>query len=189
MLRVSILSLILGMALAMSAAADHQHAEAETAGAAPSPDTRSLAPLRLLIEVRGLVCSFCAYGVEKALGKIEGLDAAEFGDGVFVDIDQQQVVLALVPNAPLPLAEIHAGVVKAGYDPVRFHLRIAGTSRAAGESLVVEGTSPARRFELSAAPDTLEDGADVDLLVHLEAEVAKTLAPDAPIPVSFDARF
>lgn len=189
MLRVSILSLILGMALVMPAAADHQHTEAEARRGAPAPDTSSLEPLRLLIEVRGLVCSFCAYGVEKALGKIEGLDDSEFGDGVFVDIDRQQVVLALVPDGPLPLAEIHAGVVKAGYDPVRFHLRVAGTSRATGEALVVEGASPARRFELSAVPDGLEDGVDVDLLVHLEAEAAKTLAPDAPVPVSFDARF
>lgn len=187
MLRHSILVLVL-LALAAPAFADHRHdaSEPPQVGAAPV-EASSLQPRRLLIEVRGLVCSFCAYGVEKALGKIEGLDASEFGDGVLVDIDRQQVTLALLPSASLPLAEIHQGIKQAGYDPVRFHLRIDGRAQVGADGTHVVGVSPARVFEIRGDASALEDGSAVDVVVHLEADVAELLASDARIPVFLDA--
>ena len=44
-----------------------------------------------VVQVNGMVCSFCAYGAEKALSDLDCLDAADFGNGVFVDIDTHRI--------------------------------------------------------------------------------------------------
>jgi ribosomal protein L24E len=45
----------------------------------------------LTFEVKGLVCSFCAHGLNKGIGKMNYTDEK----GVFVDIDTQVVKVAL----------------------------------------------------------------------------------------------
>ncbi len=42
---------------------------------------------KTVVQVSGIVCSFCAYGAEKPLSKLDCLDKEEFGDGVLIDID------------------------------------------------------------------------------------------------------
>jgi len=48
-----------------------------------------------VVQVNGIVCSFCAYGVQKSLSKLDCLDEAEFGDGVLIDIETHRVTLAI----------------------------------------------------------------------------------------------
>ena len=81
---------------------------------------------RLIIQVNGIVCSFCAHGLEKGLSKLSDLDESEYGNGVLVDIESQFVTLAFQPDSEFPFAEVHKRIKKAGYDPVRFDFRISG---------------------------------------------------------------
>ncbi len=55
-----------------------------------------LGDTEVLVTVNGVVCSFCAQGVEKSLGKLEGLDRSKHGNGVLVDIEHQHVRLAFL---------------------------------------------------------------------------------------------
>ena len=48
-----------------------------------------------VVQVNGVVCSFCAYGAEKALSKLDCLDKAEFGNGVLIDIETHRITLAM----------------------------------------------------------------------------------------------
>ena len=73
---------------------------------------------RVVIQVNGVVCSFCAYGAEKALAELDCLDKAEFGDGVLIDIDTHRITLAMRPGEAIPFRDIYQRIKKAGYDPI-----------------------------------------------------------------------
>ncbi len=62
-------------------------------------------PHQLIVQVNGIVCSFCAFGTEKKLSKLDFLDKSRFGDGVLADITSHQVTLALNPEASVKYDE------------------------------------------------------------------------------------
>lgn len=61
-------------------------------------------------EVNGMVCAFCAKGIEK---KLKALPQAQ---SVFVDLKQHIVVLELKDGQAVPLAEFKQVIKDAGYD-------------------------------------------------------------------------
>ncbi|HYD33342.1 MAG TPA: heavy metal-associated domain-containing protein [Methylophilaceae bacterium] len=61
-------------------------------------------------EVNGMVCAFCAKGIEK---KLKALPEAQ---NVFVDLKKHIVVLELKPNQEVPLDDFKAIIKDAGYD-------------------------------------------------------------------------
>ena len=126
---------------------DHAAADATAAPAAPAPAGREA-----VIQVNGIVCSFCAHGVQKALGKLGILDATKYQKGVFVDVDEQRVVLALEDDAAIPFAEIGRRIRKRATSrsvsssscaapPVPMATAICSTSRGRPSS----SPAPARR--------------------------------------------
>ena len=64
----------------------------------------------LTFKVSGLVCSFCAYGLNKGIGKMDYTD----GNNVFVDINNQivKVVILKEPN----IEETIKVITDSGYD-------------------------------------------------------------------------
>ncbi len=86
---------------------------------AKSPD--GTAPVEVqanqaVIQVNGIVCSFCAYGTEKNLSKLTFLDKSQFGNnGVLIDIETHRVTLALQPDQQLNLPEVYRAIKKGGY--------------------------------------------------------------------------
>ena len=61
-------------------------------------------------EVNGMVCAFCAKGIEK---KLKALPQSQ---AVFVDLKKHIVVLELKGNQEVPLDEFKAIIKDAGYD-------------------------------------------------------------------------
>jgi copper chaperone CopZ len=61
-------------------------------------------------EVNGMVCAFCAKGIEK---KLKALPQSQ---AVFVDLKKHIVVLELKENQDVPLADFKAIIKDAGYD-------------------------------------------------------------------------
>ncbi|SQH75695.1 conserved exported protein of unknown function [Shewanella benthica] len=81
----------------------------------------------LTIQVKGIVCSFCAFGVEKNLSKLPFLDKTQFGqNGVLIDINTQEITLALLADKSVAYADIATAITKGGYDPVSYHGVIEG---------------------------------------------------------------
>lgn len=188
-MRRSILMAVALVAIAVPALAEsempHDHpapdpGQAQAAGAAgPSPEAH-----QAVIQVNGLVCSFCAHGVEKSLSKLEGLDRDQFGDGVLVEIEKQRVTLALEPGAPLELAQIRERILKGGYDPVRFHLRVRGHAMQHGDHWVVHASEPKANFALAGS--SFSEDADVELRIHVEAAALESAEPGRPVPAVLD---
>lgn len=161
---------------------------AGTAIAKEEGDDVVVEPGQAVVQVNGLVCSFCAHGVEKTLKQLDVVDRDRFGgDGVFVDIDNHRVTLALLPEKPIPFAELRERIKKAGYDPVRIHLRLEGTLERNGEGWRLAGRSPRQSFVLAGETNGWSAGATVSLRTHLDAAALEGLEDGAPVPVFVDA--
>ena len=49
----------------------------------------------LVFQVKGLVCSFCAHGLQKGLSKMKFVDKKKYTKGVYTDITHQFVKVGL----------------------------------------------------------------------------------------------
>jgi hypothetical protein len=163
---------------------DHTHsAEEQSIASGESKQAVSVAPDRVVVQVNGMVCSFCAYGVEKSLSKMEMLDHSQFGgDGVHVDIDNHLVTLALKPGEILPLEDARQRIRKGGYDPVRFYLRASGSVEQEGDVWTLEG---AQKFRLAPGEVELSLGSTVELKLQVEAADTAADAPLAAVDASY----
>lgn len=181
--------LLLIVSLSLSAASHasdddgHEHVAVEV----PADAEISVGPNETVINVNGMVCTFCAYGLSKALGKLEELDTERHRDGVLVDIESHLVTLALLPGTAIPFAEIEQRIRAAGYETVKFTFLIEGQVSREGEQLVLIGKAPAQRFSLQPLGVPVAEGVDVVVQAELTASVLEGLDPAAAMPVRVDA--
>lgn len=66
-------------------------------------------PRQILVGVNGLVCAFCAHGIQRALSK----EAAT--DKVDVDLEAGRVTIALKPDGDISDARLRQLLTDAGY--------------------------------------------------------------------------
>jgi mercuric ion binding protein len=70
---------LLGAAFLLGLAVPPRPVRAQEPGRVTSPAAVAAGPERITVTVTGLSCPFCAYGLEKRLKKIEGLDSLNIG--------------------------------------------------------------------------------------------------------------
>lgn len=63
----------------------------------------------ITMQVDGLVCAFCAQGIEKKLGALPA------SDGVYVNLEHGLVALGLKAGTDVPDAELKGSLTDAGY--------------------------------------------------------------------------
>ena len=71
-----------------------------------------------VVNVHGIVCEFCSYGVAKKLRKLDFIDPSQFDKGVKVDIEKQMVYVAVSENAILDKPALFKAIESGGYQPV-----------------------------------------------------------------------
>jgi hypothetical protein len=71
-----------------------------------------------VVHVHGIVCSFCAKGVTKKVSKLPFIDQSKYNKGVKVEIEEQKVTIAVLPDHALDIDALYAAIVSGGYDPV-----------------------------------------------------------------------
>ena len=76
------------------------------------------------VTVNGMVCAFCAQGIEKTISKMPQTKA------VYVNLDKRVVAVEPKDGQKLDMAKIKAGIVDAGYDVVKTET-LANTTVAA----------------------------------------------------------
>ena len=70
----------------------------------------------IIVKVDGIVCSFCAYGTEKTLSKINFIDKSHFGgDGILVEIEQGLVKIRIKETKEADFEELIKAITKGGY--------------------------------------------------------------------------
>ena len=108
----------------------------------------TLAPNEIKVKVSGVVCSFCAYGVERNLSKLSFLDKEKFGeDGVLIDISTQIVTVATNPKKVINLGQVFNAILKGGYEPKVFYLNIFGEFKKKGQFVLLKDKITNQEFE------------------------------------------
>ncbi len=138
-----------------------------------------------VVQVNGVVCSFCAYGAEKALSTLDCLDKAEFGDGVLIDIETHRITLALRPGEKIPFRDIYQRITKAGYDPITFYVRSEGSLERSGERLLLRDAKSGQVFSIVGGE--MAGLADhVSVQAHLAASRIPELGESDVVEVTID---
>jgi len=123
-----------------------------------------------VVQVKGVVCSFCAFGTQKNLGKLDFLDKSQHsGDGVLMDIKNHHITLALDPIKPVDLSAIHKAIVDGGYDPVDADMRIHGRVERRDGAVILNNPVNGQFWRLEGEGI---DGLSVGLAIIVEGRVA-----------------
>jgi hypothetical protein len=133
-------------------------------------------PTRLIAQVKGVVCSFCAYGTEKNLARLEFLDKNLFGDGVLMDIAKGLITLAIVPSNTIDFQKIDRAIQNGGYDLEAIHLKLLGTVAKQGEIVALKSSSSGQIFYLVGVDGQPWDPGDL---------LGKAVALQGVIPQSY----
>ena len=70
----------------------------------------------VVLEVSGLVCSFCAIGLQGGLSSLQHIDKKKYNDGIFVDVKYQYAVIAEAADKDIDIEKAIAMIVKSGYE-------------------------------------------------------------------------
>ena len=142
-------------------------------------------PNQAIVQVNGIVCSFCAYGTEKNLSKLSFLDKSQFGDdGVLIDIQSHRITLALQPDQIMDLAEVYTAIKKGGYDPVSFYVNVHGQIQKDGNRFLLTCPDNGQVFEIIGADvGRLVDQGLINVKGEVDADRVPTIKVGQPIPV------
>ncbi len=175
--------------IASGARAQHEPEHAGEEGGTADSIAVLVEPHEAVVQVNGIVCSFCAYGAEKSLAQLDCVDKSRFGNGVLVDINAHRITLALASGRDLPVREVYQRIKKAGYDPVTIHMRLSGEIERSGSAVLLRSSEGGQLFSLlGAGLEDLSDGEVVEIQAHLDAEEIPALEEDEPVAIVVDKR-
>ncbi len=142
-------------------------------------------PNQAIVQVNGIVCSFCAYGTEKNLSKLSFLDKSQFGDdGVLIDIQSHRITLALQPDQIMDLAEVYSAIKKGGYDPVSFYVNVHGRVQKDSDRYLLISPDSGQVFEIIGSDvGRLVDQGLINVHGQVPAERVSTIKVGQPISV------
>ena len=69
----------------------------------------------IVFKVKGLVCSFCAQGLQKSLSKLKFIDKKDYQKGVYVDIENQYTLVAVKDGSKIKIDDAVSAIIDAGY--------------------------------------------------------------------------
>lgn len=71
-----------------------------------------------VVNVHGIVCELCAYGVAKNIRKLPFINAQHFDKGVSVDVKNQRVFITVREDMGLDKAALFKAIEDGGYKPI-----------------------------------------------------------------------
>ncbi len=97
------------------------------------------------LRVDGMACPFCAFGIEKKLLKVPGVEELN------ILIDEGKIVLTLAAGAELDVPALHKAVRNAGFTlhSLLVHEAVGRLSRDAAGDLVLTSLDPSVTFKVS----------------------------------------
>ena len=81
----------------------------------------------LVFQVKGLVCSFCAHGLQKGLSKLKFVDKKKYTKGIHTDINHQYVVVGLKKGEEINVDDVIDVITDAGYEVFKFYTNPSGS--------------------------------------------------------------
>ena len=80
----------------------------------------------VVLEVSGLVCSFCAMGLQGGLSSLKYVDGKKYNNGVFVDVEYQYAVIAEKSDQDIDIDEAITMIAKSGYEVLSVYTNRTG---------------------------------------------------------------
>jgi len=80
----------------------------------------------VVLEVSGLVCSFCAMGLLGGLSSLKYVDGKKYNNGVFVDVEYQYAVIAEKSDQDIDIDEAITMIIKSGYEVLSVYTNRTG---------------------------------------------------------------
>lgn len=142
-------------------------------------------PHQAIVQVNGIVCSFCAYGAEKNLSKLNFLDKSQFGDdGVLIDIRLHRVTLALQSDQEFDFGQVYDAIKKGGYDPVSFHVNVHGQVQRDGDRYLLTSSDNGQVFEvLGNDVGRFVGEGSINVTGLIDADRVATIEAGQPMPM------
>ena len=151
------------------------------------PSKITVKPGQAVVQVNGIVCSFCSYGTEKNLSKLGFLDSTQLGGkGVLTDIKTGQTTLALKKGEAIDFDGIYKAVKKGGYEPVSVHFRLSGNAKSHENDFLITADTGQIFLLTGDAVPSLKEGEWVEFQVHLHGDDIPNLEKGRAIPVMLD---
>ena len=83
----------------------------------------------MVLEVNGMVCAMCAFGIQEGLSELSFLNNKKFkADGIEVDLDTQMIYIPIDLSKTIDELEAIKIVKDAGYDTVSIYTNFDGKS-------------------------------------------------------------
>ena len=140
----------------------------------------------LVIQIDGIVCSFCANGVEKNLSKLTFIDSSRFGNGVLININTGRVTLALAKNIQPDLAGIYQAITEGGYTLNKVYFYLQGILERTNGNYTLQDRYTGKRYILHAIPTDIPTGKTVTINAHIDAKSLSALKPGRLAPLMVD---
>ena len=80
----------------------------------------------LVFHVKGMVCSFCAHGLQKSLSKLDFIDKSRYTTGTFIDINNQFAQVAVKTGKEPNIGEAVKVIKNAGYEVQAIYVNPSG---------------------------------------------------------------
>lgn len=180
MLRSQSISLCLILSVLLLATASFAEEGHDQVEVTERPPVTEVPATEAIVEINGLVCSFCAFGVEKAVKKLPFLDGERFSSGVEVDINTHQMRLALKTGEPIDYKRLALSLRAGGYEPLDIYLRVRGKVVQSEAGLVLSG--PGVEYALQPS-ETLVSPSDepIQVLLRIDGSALHELPAGAKI--------
>ena len=72
----------------------------------------------VVMEVHGIVCSFCSVGIRKKLAKFNFIDKKRYKKGLIMDIKNQKITVAINAGETVDIHGMFKAIKSGGYEPV-----------------------------------------------------------------------
>lgn len=71
-----------------------------------------------VVNINGMVCEFCAFGVTKKISKLPFIDRSKYTKGVKVEIKKQMVTISVKDDFDIDKSALFSAIESGGYNPV-----------------------------------------------------------------------
>ena len=110
-------------------------------------------PNQAVLEVKGMTCPLCVKAVHKKLSGIVALDRSQLQDGLHIDLDKKQVVMALLPGTSVDCLKVRQAIEESKYELLRLHRRLQGRLEKKAGHLVLREDGGGQVHPISFPPE------------------------------------
>ena len=70
----------------------------------------------VVVEVLGMVCSLCAYGLEKGLSDLDEINKKKYDNGIYIDINNQYIKISVLKNKSVDIDQVASVIRDSGFE-------------------------------------------------------------------------